>query len=516
MKSQDYRDIAILIILTVGFTMFFLWTLIEALFTRLIPWLELACAGSVLLFLMVGFLAVLQRMVNFGGGCVQWYHDILISKTKLRREEAKTKKEDARVWQEVNRAKRIGVQVIGDHLKVAQSRVDLQLSQTNLLTPIKQVLKPGENLVVGNIHQLKVIQGQEMVTVSRSKTPTTPTPPSDETGYATGTDWIKEFLFDQYGNLKVYHLKADGPTGVGKTHLLLHIIWLLQQPHPAAEYWLLDPKFEGESSGWPFEPFVTDFEDVAVGAEYLYENIVTARKHARRAGKPPEHPAFLLFDEADGCFDEHGEGFAKPVRRIIKEGRSGWAHCFVAGQSPLAKDGGFSGAVFRNTARLVMGNEAIAFINNAQFSYWEKDHRERLKRQLIYLQASEKRYVLAIPPSARGLPFVAEVPHLEKPNFVNLARPRDVRIVGQKPVPVNDAAVPGRVKRPGENGNGLPEKQFLQDLQTVLKRMHKLRYRGGKPVRASICEILGLPEGGREYHRAQAVAEYLENNAAEE
>ena len=508
MKSQDYRDLSILVCLTVGLLSFFLWALIEILFSRLIPWIELGCGGTVILFLTVGVIAALQRLINLGGFCVQWYHDILITQTKLRREEIKT-------LQELGKAKKIDVQVVGEHVKVAHQRVDLQLAQTDLLTPIKQVLKPGENLVVGNIHQLRVVEGQEIVNPSRPAAPSTST---DETGFATGTDWIYNFLFDKHGNLKVYHLKADGPTGVGKTHLLLHIIWLLQQPHPAAEYWLLDPKFEGDSSGWPFEPFVTDFEDVAAGAEYLYEHIVTARKHARRAGQPPEHPAFLLFDEADGCFDEHGESFSKPVRRIIKEGRSGWAHCLVAGQSPLAKDVGFSGALFRNTARLVMGNEAIAFINNAQFSFWEKEQRDRLKRQLIYLQANKRRYVLAIPPSGQGLPFVAEVPHLERPDFVNLARPRDVRIVGQKPVRVNDDAVPGRVKRPGENGKGpdLPESQFLKDLQKVLQRMHRLRYRGGKPVRASICEILELPEGGREYHRAQAVAEYLENNTEEE
>jgi len=296
------------------------------------------------------------------------------------------------------------------------------------LLHVVTVAKPGHSVVTSQIQHPFMLTD---VKISQIYTPALPDKkvnllPAESVDDLTATikmgqNWLKEFLFDELGQLKVFHVKTDGPTGVGKTHLMLHLMWLLQQPHPAAEYWLSDPKFEGESSGWPFTPFITDFDQVAEGAEYLYQHVVTARKHAKREGHAPLHPAFLLFDEADGCFDECGDKFSKPVRRIVKEGRSGWTHCFMAGQSALAKDVGFSGAFFRNMARFVMGNEAIAFTRNAQFSFWEKGHRDLLSRQLSYLQEHGRRSVLVVPPSGLGLPFVGEVPVLPRPDFRQLA-----------------------------------------------------------------------------------------------
>jgi len=249
--------------------------------------------------------------------------------------------------------------------------------------------------------------------------------------YRRGSEWIPEVLFDEQGRTKAFHVKVDGPTGAGKTYLMLYLMWLIQQPHPQAEYHLIDPKFEGERSGWPFQPMVMDFDQAAIGAEYLYNHVVIGRKHAIRAGKPPQHPAFLIFDEADGCFDEHGDKFTQPVRRIIKEGRSGWTHCFMAGQSPLAKDVGFSGALFRNMARFVLGSEALGFVKNPQFTALchDKAYRDKLSAQLTHLQAVPgSRFALVIPCSGQGLPFVAEIPELDLPDFAhrNLAKPKDL------------------------------------------------------------------------------------------
>jgi len=415
-------------------------------------------------------------------------------------------------------------------------------TQAEGLAKLHQVtaIKPGHEAVITQIqHPMLPTE----YNVSRNYVPALPDKnihllPSPQVEIETmatirsGPDWIREFLFDDYGQLKVFHVKTDGPTGVGKTYLMLHLMWLLQQPHPAAEYWLLDPKFEGKESGWPFEPFVTDFDQVAEGAEYLYHHVVTARKHAKRDGQAPKYPAFLLFDETDGCFDEHGDKFTKPVRRIIKEGRSGWTHCFMAGQSPLAKDAGFSGALFRNTARFIMGNEALAFTRNAQFTFWEKDHREKLSRQLMHLQEHSKRYALVVPPSGQGLPFVGEIPPLDnKPNFVNLAPPlaqletifnhksSSARMVESAITLTKPTALPNGYSHYANgfaathgSGNQAVDSQFLQDLQTVVAQMQQVRYRGGKPVRASIAEILGLPDGGREYNRIQAIAQHLEKH----
>ena len=87
----------------------------------------------------------------------------------------------------------------------------------------------------------------------------------------------------------------------------------------------------------------------------------------------------------------------------------------------LAKDVGLSGSLFRNMVRFVFGIEALAFLRNAQFSHWDKSDRARWGKQLQYLQEQKIRSCLAIPASGQGKPFVAEIPHLPRPEFVNLA-----------------------------------------------------------------------------------------------
>ncbi|MDM8532792.1 hypothetical protein QUF63_16645 [Anaerolineales bacterium HSG25] len=415
-------------------------------------------------------------------------------------------------------------------LATRRDELQLLLELRNSLQ-VMQVLKSGESLVT-NQPNLHLLTGPTPVVMSagvgNASAPMTGQD-NEALAYTTDPNWIHNFLFDEQNKLKVYHVKLDGPTGVGKTHLMLHIISLLQQPHPAAEYWLCDPKFEGESSGWPFEPFVTDFEDVATGAQYLYDRVVTARKHAKRNDNPPQHPAFLLFDEADGCFDEHGEAFTRPIRRIIKEGRSGWAHCFLAGQSPLAKDVGLSGSLFRNMVRFVFGMEALAFLRNPQFGHWDKSDRTRWGKQLQHLQEQKIRGCLAIPASGQGKPFVAEIPHLPRPQFVNLVETGECandECANNETPDVEGFGNLQHLNNGSQNGNGHarnlsmskgvsmskeePDPQFQADLLKVCANIDRVRFRKGKPVRSSICKILGIPDGGREYPRARAVAEYLE------
>lgn len=237
----------------------------------------------------------------------------------------------------------------------------------------------------------------------------------------TGGKWIEDFLFDEDDKLISPHYSVNGPTGVGKTHLVLYIMSLIQQPYPRAEYWLLDPKFEGKKSGWPFVPFVEDFEEMAAGAQYVYDNVVTKRKHNNRNDIEPDFPAFVIVDEVDGSADDHGDKFVKPLRKGIKEGRSGLTYYFIVGQSSLIKENKLSGAIFRNTTRFIMGNEALAFTRNAQFTFWDKAARELIAKQLINLQSQGRRSVLVVPMDGQGLPFVGEIPHLPKPSFSQAA-----------------------------------------------------------------------------------------------
>ncbi len=302
-------DIVVLFVALFGMALLVLAMMFHATilwFVVLLGWI-----GITVLVLAAGILLIVW--VGCGGLAFSWGLE------RLRQQRALTTREKLLTRRHVFELQRDKLQAL----------IELQNS-----TQIMQVLKAGESLVT-NQPSMNLLSGPVAPVISNGTGPAPMSAPIQveeraSKSYIQDPNWIRNCIFDEYGKLKFFHIKLDGPTGVGKTHLMLHLIWELQQPHPAAEYWLSDPKFEGESSGWPFTPFVKDFDDVAKGAQYMYDEVVTARKHAKRRGIAPKHPAFLIFDEADGCFDEHGEGFVKPLRRIIKEGRSGWAHCLLA------------------------------------------------------------------------------------------------------------------------------------------------------------------------------------------
>jgi len=309
-----------------------------------------------------------------------------------------------------------------------RAKVALRMAKAKRLDQIVTVIKPGHHIAITHTNPIKSITyaapplplADKVSTINQIAAPTSDANIMD--GVRMGEGWIKEVLFNDDGGLKVHHVSVNGPTGAGKTWFMLYMMWLLQQPHPSAEYWLLDPKFEGEESGWPFDPFVSDFDDVPMGLEYIYAKVVTTRKHAKRVGNQPTCPAFFIVDEVDGCFSDHKTKFADPLKKIIKESRSAWGHCFIAGQSSLVQDSGLNGSIYRNMARFVMGTEALAFTRNGQFTFWEKADRDIIAKQLIALEGMKRRAALVIPPSGQGLPFVGEIPHLPKRDF-NQAAP---------------------------------------------------------------------------------------------
>jgi len=78
-----------------------------------------------------------------------------------------------------------------------------------------------------------------------------------------------------------------------------------------------------------------------------------------------------------------------------------------------------------------LGSEALGFVKNPQFTALchDKAYRDKLSAQLTHLQAVPgSRFALVIPCSGQGLPFVAEIPELDLPDFAhrNLAKPKDL------------------------------------------------------------------------------------------
>jgi len=131
-----------------------------------------------------------------------------------------------------------------------RAKVALRMAKAKRLDQIVTVIKPGHHIAITHTNPIKSITyaapplplADKVSTINQIAAPTSDANIMD--GVRMGEGWIKEVLFNDDGGLKVHHVSVNGPTGAGKTWFMLYMMWLLQQPHPSAEYWLLDPSFD--------------------------------------------------------------------------------------------------------------------------------------------------------------------------------------------------------------------------------------------------------------------------------
>jgi hypothetical protein len=404
-------------------------------------------------------------------------------------------------------------QIEQEAAKAQQQQVKVRLEEAKLMRTVQQVIKPGHRLVLGGPDGIQLLDGAPQIATTRPTAPNViKSHDNDQLAFATGEQWINDFLFDANGKLRIHHVSVNGPTRSGKTWLLLNFIHRMQQPHPEADYFLIDPKYEGPSSGWPFQPFVTDFDEVPEAMNYIYNNVVKVRRAALQADKPIPYPAFVCIDEFDGCSAEHGRDFLKPVSRGVKEGASGGTHYMAVGQSTLIGDIGGNGALYRNMGRVIFGTEGLAFLNNSQFVYRGMKAEKRIwERQLYYLQQHGRRYALIVPPSSNGLPFVAEIPDLQKPLF----RQRQNTESKSSDLPADKSATESKsLDLPADKSKDLDsalDSTLRSDLATVRAHADRLRYdaKTGAVMSRSVQEILQVNRNSAQYDRVLAVVAVL-------
>jgi len=397
-------------------------------------------------------------------------------------------------------------------VKIQQEMVKVEQERAKLMRTVQQVIKPGHRLVLGGPNGIQLLDGAPQITTAAPNI--IKSNPNEALGFATGEQWIKDFLFYPDGTLKIHHVSVNGPTRSGKTWLLLNFIHRMQQPHPEADYFLIDPKWEGLVSGWPFPPFVTDFDDVPEAMNYIYNNVVKVRRLAMQQNKPILHPAFVCIDEFDGCSAEHGRDFLKPVSRGVKEGASGGTHYMAVGQSTLIGDTGGNSALYRNMGRVIFGTEGLAFLNNPQFVYRSMKAEKRLwERQLYYLQEHGRRYALIVPPSSNGLPFVAEIPDLPRPLF----KARQTTESKSSDLPTEFKMESKSLDLPTDKSKDLDSildshpTALRHDLATVRAHADRLRYdaKTGAVMSRSVQEILQIHRNSPQYDRVMAVVAVL-------
>lgn len=221
------------------------------------------------------------------------------------------------------------------------------------------------------------------------------------------TDWITQLLFNDDGSLSTPHIHLCGATGSGKSTLGEYVLSLLREGLEVETH-LINPKHIESRPDWSFPPFIKSIDGCVDGLQQC-QKLISDRLSDPNFDPTTTGKILIVVDEWDWIYAQFGKAAVNALRPLFKVGRGVGVHLLLVGQSPLATDTGLSGSDYRNMARIVLNGEAIAFLDNRQFPYDKSDYYPTAKQY----HASGKRFALVVP--MVGLPFVALVPHLSKP-----------------------------------------------------------------------------------------------------
>jgi hypothetical protein len=200
-----------------------------------------------------------------------------------------------------------------------------------------------------------------------------------------------------------HHCALFGATGSGKTTLALAMVDEMRMPWPDIELCVLDPKQDDE---WPIPP-ITDVDEIATALTGIASQI----KVAKNLKSKSVAPKVIMIDENDWLADKKvglGTDYTSNLFFGLKVGRSKGYRFVVMGQSPLSQDNGLSQSTWNSTGRLVLGGEAMKYLNGSSFQW--KNERKELLATLESGIRSGHRCGLAIPPES--VPYVCRIPEL--------------------------------------------------------------------------------------------------------
>jgi hypothetical protein len=244
-------------------------------------------------------------------------------------------------------------------------------------------------------------------------------------------DWIyalvEEMAEIDPDRRKHHHLKIDGGSQSGKSTLFSCILDLLNQAiaHNGSKLVtnLIDPKYP--KTRWTIKPSFIGFEQVKAGVETAIKALDIRKKQCVEAEeKGISHPDFpryvLIIDEWDSIWGE-GKGYgdiipkddAVEIRsmtlRILKEAAAYNFTLVIIGQSPLSTTNGFSRSDLNSATRLVVGNEALKWVQDPGFPF--KVIAPDLQSDLNYWIGKDARCCVCIPNV--GQPFVEAIPKIK-------------------------------------------------------------------------------------------------------
>lgn len=240
--------------------------------------------------------------------------------------------------------------------------------------------------------------------------------------------WIEELVkssceaLDKRSN---QHFKVDGGSQSGKSTLVSTIIAMMTSfSKEPIKINLIDPKYP--MTQWILEPSFTGFESVLCGVEAAIQELDTRKLSAKKAKENDfSMPVFdrylLIIDEWDSIWG-NGKGYSNIIdkndavkiknhlMRFLKESAAYNMSAIIIGQSPLTTDNGFTQSTFSSTTRIILGNEALKFVQSPSFQF--RNSADNLRNELEDCLGDGKRVALVIPNSG-SIPFVEPIPKID-------------------------------------------------------------------------------------------------------
>ena len=223
-----------------------------------------------------------------------------------------------------------------------------------------------------------------------------------------GKDWIRDLLFDSEGNLRRQHISLNGKTQSGKSTLASHLMSCIagnQKP----KIWLVNPKHIGSSPDWEgITPYCTSIDDYLAALRY-FNSLLQGRCKDDFSYQAAD-PWFFVLEELDWAVDHHGKkAVLSLLMPLIKVGAALKITVILVGQSAQAEY--LNGSAWRQFSRIIIGSEALAFLQNPQFAY-SHEVKQPLKELAEQLTEKRERFALVIP--FEGLPSIQVIPDLSK------------------------------------------------------------------------------------------------------
>jgi hypothetical protein len=244
-------------------------------------------------------------------------------------------------------------------------------------------------------------------------------------------DWLYK-LVEEYtrenGKRLHEHIHIMGVTQSGKstlTNLLLElIVFYYHKLNKRVILNLIDPKYP--ETTWGFEPNYTGFQSVLEGisqAKKEMDKRKKLREEAKKNKKPrPEFDVYIVvFDELDASYGK-GKGYAGDISKkdaseimnmvsaILTTGASYDVRIILIGQSSLSGNNGINTSLARNITRIVLGTEALAFLESPFFPV--KSQAASVLKTLNPLVENEVR--CGVVTANKGKAYTFEIPEIEK------------------------------------------------------------------------------------------------------